>query len=55
MRPLSKVAPQWWDYTTLDRAILDDAASLSQSDERFYKANTLGTNFDWAFGVRDNP
>jgi len=33
----------------------DDAASLSQSDERFYKANTLGTNFDWAFGVRDNP
>ncbi len=33
----------------------EDAASLSLSDERFYKANTLGTNFDWAFGVRDNP
>lgn len=33
----------------------DDASGLSLSDERFYEANTLGTNFDWAFGVRDNP
>jgi len=32
MRPLSKVAPEWWDYTTLDRAILDDAARLSPED-----------------------
>jgi len=32
MRPLSKVAPDWWDYTTLDRAILDDAARLSADD-----------------------
>jgi glucosamine-6-phosphate deaminase len=32
MRPLSKVAPDWWDYTTLDRAILDDAARLSPED-----------------------
>jgi glucosamine-6-phosphate deaminase len=32
MRPLSKVAPQWWDYTTLDREILDDAARLSADD-----------------------
>jgi glucosamine-6-phosphate deaminase len=29
MRPLSKVAPDWWDYTTLDREILDDAAHLT--------------------------
>ena len=28
-RPLSKVAPDWWDYTTLDRTILDEAARLS--------------------------
>jgi hypothetical protein len=33
----------------------EDAASLSLSDDRFYQANTLGTNFEWAFGVRDNP
>jgi len=31
-RPLSKVAPDWWDYTTLDREILDDAARLSADD-----------------------
>lgn len=29
MRPLSTIAPDWWDYTTLDRGILDAAASLS--------------------------
>ena len=27
-RALSKVAPEWWDYTTLNDAILDDAARL---------------------------
>jgi glucosamine-6-phosphate deaminase len=32
MRPISKVAPGWWDYTTLDREILDDAATLSTDD-----------------------
>ena len=32
MRALSKVAPEWWDYTTLDRAILDEAARLSADD-----------------------
>jgi glucosamine-6-phosphate deaminase len=32
MRPLSKVAPEWWDYTTLDREILDDAAHLAPED-----------------------
>jgi glucosamine-6-phosphate deaminase len=29
MRPLSKVAPDWWDYTTLDRELLDDVARLT--------------------------
>lgn len=32
MRPLSKISPDWWDYTTLDREILDDAARLSLDD-----------------------
>jgi glucosamine-6-phosphate deaminase len=31
-RPLSIVAPEWWDYTTLDREILDDAAKLTAED-----------------------
>ncbi|MFO7697651.1 MAG: glucosamine-6-phosphate isomerase [Anaerolineae bacterium] len=32
MRLLSKIAPDWWDYTTLDRAILDEAAALTADD-----------------------
>ena len=32
MRPLSKVAPDWWDYTTLDRELLDEAARLTADD-----------------------
>ena len=32
MRALSKVAPEWWDYTTLDEKILNDAAALSAED-----------------------
>jgi glucosamine-6-phosphate deaminase len=32
MRPISKIAPGWWDYTTLDREILDGAAWLSADD-----------------------
>lgn len=33
-RNLSRVAPGWWDYTTLDREILDDAAKLEVEDLR---------------------
>lgn len=29
MRALSKIAHGWWDYTTLDEAILNDAATLT--------------------------
>ena len=28
-RPLSKIAPDWWDYTTLDAELLADAAKLT--------------------------
>jgi glucosamine-6-phosphate deaminase len=28
-RPPSVVAPEWWDYTTLDRALIQDAARLT--------------------------
>ena len=31
-RPLSVVAPEWWDYTTLDRELLNDAAGLTAED-----------------------
>ena len=32
MRAISQVAPGWWDYTTLDRKILDEAARLTVKD-----------------------
>jgi len=32
MRPLSKVAKEWWDYTTLDNNVLDEAAKLTPKD-----------------------
>ena len=28
-RKLSSIAPDWWDYTTLDDAIIRDAAALT--------------------------
>src|SRR5437016_14323862 len=31
-RPISKVAPGWWDYTTLDADLLADAAKLTAKD-----------------------
>jgi glucosamine-6-phosphate deaminase len=31
-RPLSTIAPDWWDYTTLDKDILDAAARLTEKD-----------------------
>lgn len=31
-RAISKLAPGWWDYTTLDSEILDDAAALTAKD-----------------------
>jgi len=31
-RALSVVAPEWWDYTTLDKELIDDAAKLSLED-----------------------
>jgi len=31
-RKLSTIAPDWWDYTTLDDEIIRDAAALSESD-----------------------
>ena len=31
-RPLSAVAPDWWDFTTLDKELADDAAKLTAED-----------------------
>lgn len=31
-RPISKIAPEWWDYTTLEPDLLAEAAKLSERD-----------------------
>src|ERR1043165_6420431 len=31
-RAISKVAPGWWDYTTLDSKLLEDASKLTAED-----------------------
>jgi len=31
-RPISKIAPEWWDFTTLDPELLSDAAKLKPTD-----------------------
>jgi glucosamine-6-phosphate deaminase len=31
-RKLSAIAPEWWDYTTLDRDLIDEAARLTPAD-----------------------
>ncbi|QQE10900.1 glucosamine-6-phosphate isomerase [Planctomycetota bacterium] len=31
-RKISKIAPDWWDYTTLDCELIDDAARLTAND-----------------------
>lgn len=31
-RPLSVVAPDWWDYTTVERELIEDAAKLTPDD-----------------------
>ncbi|MGY8694852.1 MAG: glucosamine-6-phosphate isomerase, partial [Verrucomicrobiia bacterium] len=31
-RKLSRIAPDWWDYTTLDSDLINDAAGLDAKD-----------------------
>jgi glucosamine-6-phosphate deaminase len=33
-RKLSNIAPDWWDYTTLDSSLINDAAKLTEKDLR---------------------
>jgi hypothetical protein len=66
---LSEFSPEWmWDENGIEKITKrlysrtpiplisqDDAADLAMSGDRFYQANTFGTNMDWVFGVRKNP
>ena len=37
MKPFSKISPDWWDYTTLDREILDEAAKITIDTLKSYE------------------
>jgi len=45
MRSISKIAPEWWDYTTLDREILDNAYKLTEKDIRNLSRPGFKINF----------
>ena len=45
MRKLSKVAPKWWDYTTLDEKIQKDAAKLTIKDMLQLKRKGFSVKF----------
>ena len=45
MRQFSKIAPGWWDYTTLDDALLNDAANLTLKDIKKLKRPGFNLKF----------
>jgi hypothetical protein len=52
---IAEIAQRLYRRKPIPLISTENADHLSLSDERFYQANTLGTNFEWAFGVRENP
>ena len=44
-RSLSTIAPAWWDYTTLDKEILDDASKLTLEDIKQLERPGFKINF----------
>lgn len=44
MRAVSKVAPEWWDYTTLDREILDEAAKINIDNLKSFERDGFEIN-----------
>lgn len=51
---ISKISKRLYRRKPIPLVSREITSNLSISDERFYQANTLGTNFDWIFGVREN-
>jgi hypothetical protein len=51
---ITKISERLYQRTPIPLITSEDACRLSLADERFYKANTLGTNLEWVFGIREN-
>jgi len=52
---IAEIAQRLYRRKPIPLISTNDADQLSLSDERFYRANTHGTNFEWVFGMRNNP
>jgi hypothetical protein len=52
---ITEISKRLYNRKSIPLISAEDAIGLSLSDEHFYQANTLGTNFNWAFGVRNSP
>jgi hypothetical protein len=51
---ISEISKHLYQRKTIPLISKGISETLSLADDRFYQANTLGTNFDWAYGVRKN-
>jgi len=45
MRSMSKVSPTWWDFTTLDKDLLEEAASLTDAGVLALQRDGFQVNF----------
>ncbi len=51
---ISEISRRLYQRKPIPLISQEDAKTLSVADDRFYQANTLGTNFSWIYGVREN-
>ena len=51
VRPISKVAPEWWDYTTLDDELIRDVANLTE--EQLLQLSRPGFTIKWYDTLED--
>jgi hypothetical protein len=51
---ISEISRRLYLHKSIPLISQENSTVLSISDERFYTANTLGTDFDWVFGFREN-
>ena len=51
---ISEISRRLYQRKPIPLISQEDSKTLSVSDDRFYQANTLGTNFSWIYGVREN-
>ncbi|MEW6094847.1 MAG: hypothetical protein AB1531_12880 [Chloroflexota bacterium] len=51
---IAQISKRLYSLRSIPLISPESASRLSLADERTYRAASLGTDFDWAFGVREN-